>query len=212
MLSYSNNIFLFSPGKPEFANTAAELIYLTGQEFFNYIFMDSSGKGKRALKVLSRLYRRSKNLFSYEHSSVLLKEKRPIALVIYYDYETMRREKGRTGYLIVRFLGIKFLFAAGRLKKADMLMFDIGEDDLYIQNIAVVQDYRGIGLGKELIKYVEKEAFKKDKKRIILHVDEENINAIGFYKRMGFDTVCIRRVYTGNKQEMAFLCMAKIIK
>lgn len=54
-------------------------------------------------------------------------------------------------------------------------------------SIAVLPDYNGLGIGKELIKRFEEEAIKKGCKKISLTTDfENNESVIEFYKKSGY--------------------------
>jgi ribosomal protein S18 acetylase RimI-like enzyme len=56
-----------------------------------------------------------------------------------------------------------------------------------VLGIGVVENYRGQGVGKALIKTVIDKAKKKGLTRIELTVREKNISAIALYEKMGFE-------------------------
>jgi len=55
-----------------------------------------------------------------------------------------------------------------------------------IYSIAVATEARGVGIGKKLLDYTEKEARKTGKSRITLEVSERNKSAIQLYKKFGY--------------------------
>ena len=57
----------------------------------------------------------------------------------------------------------------------------------YISQLAVKQNFRGLGIGKMLLKECIAYALDKEFIKICLEVDKENTNAIQFYKRMNFN-------------------------
>lgn len=56
----------------------------------------------------------------------------------------------------------------------------------YLIFLAVHENYRKLGLGKELIDKAEKTAIDNRMKKIKLEVKKSNINAIKFYERNGY--------------------------
>ena len=56
---------------------------------------------------------------------------------------------------------------------------------MYIEDIYVEEEYRAMGIGKELYQHVQKIAKNKGCKRIELMVWEFNKNALTFYQCMG---------------------------
>lgn len=58
---------------------------------------------------------------------------------------------------------------------------------VYINEIRILEDYRGKGFGAKLIKTVEKEAMNAGIKAVYIHAEATNHNAIRLYKRLGFE-------------------------
>ncbi len=52
--------------------------------------------------------------------------------------------------------------------------------------ISILEDYRGLGLGKILMLQLEKEAIKLGKTKIDLEVRKDNIGAIKLYEKVGY--------------------------
>ncbi len=53
--------------------------------------------------------------------------------------------------------------------------------------IGILQEYNGIGYGKNLLKYIEGWAIENDVKRLELTVRNDNERAVNLYKKFGFD-------------------------
>jgi ribosomal protein S18 acetylase RimI-like enzyme len=66
-------------------------------------------------------------------------------------------------------------------------MDEQSKDAVRLQQIYVDPDLLGQGIGKDL--FAEIETCFPDAKRILLDVEERNLRAIGFYKRLGFHQV-----------------------
>lgn len=75
-------------------------------------------------------------------------------------------------------------------------------DDISVDDIAVLPDFRRMGIGRSLLKYSFNEYSKRN---FILEVRESNLSAIDLYKSMGFEQVGFRKRYYRNPDEGAVL-------
>ncbi len=57
---------------------------------------------------------------------------------------------------------------------------------VYIESFAVLEAYRGLGIGKKLLNYLIEETKKRFIHEIIIHVSVANHEAISWYKKQGF--------------------------
>jgi len=64
-------------------------------------------------------------------------------------------------------------------------------DDCEIVSIDSLRE--GQGIGTQLLKQAVEQARKKDCKRIFLITTNDNLNALGFYQKRGFELVAIHR-------------------
>lgn len=78
-------------------------------------------------------------------------------------------------------------------------------DEGYILNVAVHPDYQGMGIGKELVKYVNDFAVENNLTFVTLEVRPSNEKAINLYTGFGFKKVGERKDYYSNPKENAFL-------
>lgn len=71
---------------------------------------------------------------------------------------------------------------------------------IYLEDLFVLPEYRGKGIGKAMIKYLAKMAIDRDFGRIEWSVLDWNEKAIGFYQNMGADILPDWRIcrVTGN--------------
>ena len=65
----------------------------------------------------------------------------------------------------------------------------------HLLNISINPEYRGLGIGKFLLKKAESECLGKGIKDIFLEVRESNKIAISFYKAMNYRYVGVRKNY-----------------
>ena len=78
-------------------------------------------------------------------------------------------------------------------------------DELHILNIAVDPDYRGYGLGNELLRHVLSAAVDKGVNYAILEVRVTNLAAQKLYSSLGFRVAGIRRRYYRDNGEDALV-------
>lgn len=76
------------------------------------------------------------------------------------------------------------------------LLFEEIYDRVEIDYIIVDNSYRRCGIGSKLVAYLVD--YCKDKSNITLEVNENNISAIGLYKKNGFEVVSKRVGYYNN--------------
>ncbi|UCH11626.1 MAG: ribosomal protein S18-alanine N-acetyltransferase [Fidelibacterota bacterium] len=69
--------------------------------------------------------------------------------------------------------------------------------EFHLHNMAVHPDFRGRGIGRELLAAVESMCREKDIVRILLEVREDNEIARHLYLSMGFESVGTRKDYYG---------------
>ena len=71
------------------------------------------------------------------------------------------------------------------------------EEDCYIHRIVINKDYKGKGLGGEMINYIQNQL---NQKKISLKVNVNNIFAINFYFKMNFKIDSIQNEYYTMKR------------
>lgn len=81
----------------------------------------------------------------------------------------------------------------------------------YLSNIAVYYEYRGMGIGKLLMEYLEKTLEEKGMKRIVLDVETSNSDAISFYSQLGYRRAKKSRVIKVSRKRFEFFRMEKRI-
>lgn len=75
-------------------------------------------------------------------------------------------------------------------------------DEINLNNIAVTQEYRGRGIGRALLEYMEKSI---EAERCNLEVRVSNEAAIGLYRSVGFEEVGLRKGFYKEPTEDALL-------
>lgn len=78
------------------------------------------------------------------------------------------------------------------------VLCDIGENDLYLAEIAIDKEFRGQGLGNRVISDVIGYAGSNNFDRVLLDVDFRNEGAKALYEKMGFKVFNKKRVKIGG--------------
>ncbi len=79
--------------------------------------------------------------------------------------------------------------------QAGYAVYGYDGDAFHLMNLAIVPDYRGRGLAKALMTEFLDEAVRHRAPEAWLEVAVNNVEAIGLYQALGFETVRTRRKY-----------------
>ena len=77
-------------------------------------------------------------------------------------------------------------------------------NEIYINNIAVNSEYRRMGIGRKMIKYI-KNNFSNNVKKIHLEVKSSNIPAVEFYRSEDFYYTSTRKKYYSDNSDALLL-------
>jgi ribosomal-protein-alanine N-acetyltransferase len=78
-------------------------------------------------------------------------------------------------------------------------------DEIHINNVAVLPQFRGHGIGTTLMQHVLAEGHRLGARRATLEVRASNEAALRLYERLGFYTAATRRNYYSNPVEDALI-------
>lgn len=95
----------------------------------------------------------------------------------------------------------RFLIIKVEEKTAGYVILYDSVDVWEIMKIAVKKEHRRKGIGKELLKYIS----SLIQMPIMLEVRENNIRAIEFYKKNGFEEIATRKNYYTDTGEAAYI-------
>lgn len=166
--------FLIREGySPEQSLRVAEILY----EAFSDAYLPIFHSKAHTLKLLQRHIRQDMILTAIEGDIVI-----GIAGLAF---------KGRNFFnpTILQVIDVLGLDVIHYITKGSPLNFELTEDEVNIDSLAVHSDARSRGVGSQLVSWVCDHYRKIGYARISLHVIDKNIDAKRFYERLGFKTV-----------------------
>lgn len=172
------------PGRPEFANDAAILIYESSHELFEFMFSSRP----TAENVLSRLYRSERGHFSHRFSTIAMQGDKVAGLQLGYDLEQLSSQELVGG--IALFINSPARYWWRLISRVgpvlDKYVPKPRSNAYYINNIAVAAAGRGGGIGRLLLTDTLNHANEKGYDSVELDVTAVNDSAIRFYEKNGF--------------------------
>jgi ribosomal protein S18 acetylase RimI-like enzyme len=168
-------------------DVVSELIYETDKNLF-ITFLDR--KQNNAVKKLKKLILAGKNSYGYEHVYVAQNDSGEMIgiLVAFRGDEISFIQESKIFWDTMNFFDfVKLTIIKPFYDK--ITASSIKGQDFYIGNLVVAPEYRGHGIGTEILKSSFKIASEKKCRRVLLDVIFENDKAKKLYERIGF-TIC----------------------
>lgn len=104
---------------------------------------------------------------------------------------------------------VHVLTSGERIAGSLILMVPAREKSCHIVSVAVLPEYQGAGLGKELMNHAECRARERNCRWIRLEVRCTNQRARSFYRSLGYTESLILRNYYGRRADGVF-CMKNL--
>lgn len=171
----------------EDAAFCAPLLYSAGKRILSYSF---ACQPPLIYDVLKILYHPRGNLFSSDSISLSVTDTGTVQglIVLYPGSELTQREVmiGNSVKEIFRHIGL-WCGLKMMLRNIIPLKFpEISDEDFYIGQIAVFDEFQGKGVGTDLLKYAEEQARSAGYKALSLMVEDYNKGARKLYESFGF--------------------------
>ena len=143
--------------------------------------------GTLTYEIIADAFVKPNNEYSFENAAMIEYQGKIVGMVSGYTYA---EKEGFIKNILLQFskgvkLRIMMFSIVGRL--LSRFLGPRGENDYYLQAIAVSSRMRGKGLGQRLLKHSEEIAFKKGSKTLSLDVSSKNKRAIKSYKKFGME-------------------------
>jgi ribosomal protein S18 acetylase RimI-like enzyme len=191
----------------------SKLHYMAGEHFFNYFFASTK---KTALKILHRLYTPPDTIFSKDFFWVH-EEGGTIqgAISIFPGMHKKRYEEniGKHGKELAQIAG--YFTAIKMLLRGSLsnYMPPIGDDELYVQALAVFPQYRGQHVASALLQHAFQYAQKQHLPKVSLLAEIPNEHACMVYTHYGFRitvTQHFKRKYRKHKLSGVYKMVAEV--
>ncbi len=165
-MSELNEITIRPAVKSE-CRTLAELYRISSDGVAEYIWTKIAKPGEEILDVGQRRYEQEDSVFSYRNCSMV-------------DW------KGKTAGMIIAFP----MEIDGEYVESDPVLVPYSKleesSSYYICGMAVFPEYRGRGIGTQLLMLAEKHSYERGLQKLSLIVFEQNEGAKRLYERSGF--------------------------
>ena len=171
------------------SDDCVKLIYISGPHLYTYILIEKEPKIYELLKVL---YKTPGTLYSREHIVVEEENGKIRGLLLAYPAIRMKQMGNHMFQCIKDMLKISSFLNFSKMVarfKLNLYFPSTKDDELFISNLAVFEEYRGKGIGVKLLKKAEKMAFEKNLKKLSLYVEIDNLHAKRVYEKFGFQEV-----------------------
>ena len=202
---------LVRPATPADAEVGVRLIYMTMRRLADFLL--GSGDSQRAKVSLSGLFVQHQNRFSHQFADIAEMDGRVVGLLMSYPSKMMKRLETPMVFQMLKILGFADFIRFVRNALPLSLIKEAGAGEHFINNVAVLPDFQGRGVGTHLLAFAEGKAKSAKLGICSLCVEIENVGARSLYERLGYrmvDTVRFKRLnYSIGYQ--GFHRMAKIL-
>lgn len=170
--------------------------------------------------LMKRLFSTKRNHFSFEYSYLAEINSRVIGVINGFPGKEKRKEEWRTILLMIRFLAlpmlknmvnlikIKYLRKVSQLIGLLKIWGKFDDTDYYINGLAVISEYQGMGIGTMLLEYVDNRK-TPEQTRLFLDVEIDNSRAIKVYERQGFTKTGKTITFDFDGKKLGFFRMVK---
>jgi ribosomal protein S18 acetylase RimI-like enzyme len=169
------------------AQVGAYLIHMTMSRLAGFLL--GSNNPAKVNSVLSKLFAQRQNRFSYQFADIAEVNGQVAGLSLSYPSRIMKHLEMPMAKQLLRILGmgefIRFTRSALPLSR----MKEAGADEHYINNLAVLPNFQGQGIGTRLLAFVESKAKAAGLGICSLTVEIGNERACHLYERLGYRLV-----------------------
>lgn len=175
--------------KPMFSEfkECLKLLYMSGPNMFSYFLIKQPPEIYDCLNIF---YCKEDVLFSYNNVLVKVEDDRVCGLLLsvpakeVHMLEKNMNKYGKDLLITIGFINIIKMLSRMKIQKFMSNLYD--KDEYYISNLAVHENYRGQGIGIELLAKAEEIAKINGYKKLSLLVELDNSNAQRIYEKYGF--------------------------
>jgi ribosomal protein S18 acetylase RimI-like enzyme len=191
------------------AEASTQLIYMTMGSMADYLL--GGDDDVAAKSIISRLFRRDKNRYSYQYTHLATIFGEVAGLLISYSGPVLKS---------LNFPMVESMFAVNELPETMRFFYrslplmcikEVAADEYFINNVAVFPKFQGRGVGEFLMSLAKKRAKESGLNKCALTVEIKNSRAVRLYQRLGFqivDTIKVERL----KRRIGFTGLHRMVK
>jgi ribosomal protein S18 acetylase RimI-like enzyme len=172
--------------EPYDIDDCVKLIHISGPNIYDY---SMAAKTPRTYEFLRVFYEKPGTMYSKEHVIVAEENGRIGGMVLAYPARISWQFSRNMIKLIKDLLNLGGIFHIAKMMgRMGMNRYypEPRDDEYFVSNIAVFEEYRGKGLGFKLLKKAEEMALENGLNKLSLNVEIENAHAKRFYEIFGF--------------------------
>ena len=169
------------------AEVCARLIYMTMGTMADYLM--GNDETAEAINILEQLFRREKNRYSYQYTNLAIIDGEIAGLLLSYPGRILKLlDLPMMGSIIaVNELPEALRFFVRSIPL--MMVKEVEVDEYFINNVAVLPNFRRRGVGKLLMNLAEKLAKESGLNKCALTVEINNEPAVKLYQQLGYQIV-----------------------
>ena len=158
------------------ARDIAKLFEISSDGLATYIWSKLQGPGQSLLDVGEARYARQNTIFSYENCMMAERDGEIAGMVHFFRETGPPEEVPQSDPILQPYLELEL------------------RDSLYISGIAVYENYRGLGIGTDLMHWAFGHTRESGLSQVSLICFERNEGAMRLYKRLGFTEIDRRAI------------------
>jgi ribosomal protein S18 acetylase RimI-like enzyme len=178
---------IIRPATADDAVVGAYLIYMTMSRMADYLL--GSGDPEKAKTTLGRLFSQRQNRFSYLFSDIAEVDDQVAGLSLSYPSDVMRSLEIPMAVQLLGMLGLSEFISFVRNALPLSQIKEAGTGEQFINNVAVLPNFQGQGIGSQLLTFVEGKAKTAGLGICSLCVETENVHARRLYERIGYRVI-----------------------
>jgi ribosomal protein S18 acetylase RimI-like enzyme len=190
----------FQLAKPTDANIASRLIFDSFPKMATFNF--GLGDAQRAKKTFTALFPYPQHRFSFETSTLILKDERVIGLYIAYPGKEQFVLNWRLGKLLMKQFSLSEKTKLIQRSLPLAFIQEAAKDEFLLSNLAINKSYRGAGFGSQVLAHIEETAIQAGYQKISLLVDIDSKEARRFYENRGFK---IKAIHLESNRRVRYL-------
>lgn len=169
------------------SNEAAELIYLTGEGIFKYLFYPDMIK---TVAIIRQFFEMEDNDFSHKYAYIAKLDRQVAGIIVFMDRITLKNNHRKMGLKMLKIMGLwPMVYRLPRFIQVERLIPKLADISMYISHITIFNEFRGRGMAAHLLSFCEKQAVVSGLTRLALDVEVVNDAAIRVYERFGFKKI-----------------------